>query len=104
MLVVALLAALIVGLIFLRSKEPGVSLFRRRAELAIRLVVVLLFAVLFTRPSIVTTEKEELPASVVFLCDVSESMSIRDSQGNASRYEALQNAFESASGTFALAL
>lgn len=99
-LVVALLAALIVGLIFLRSKEPGVSLFRRRAELAIRLVVVLLFAVLFTRPSIVTTEKEELPASVVFLCDVSESMSIRDAQGNASRYEALQNAFESASGPF----
>ncbi|MBQ9812184.1 MAG: VWA domain-containing protein [Thermoguttaceae bacterium] len=99
-LVAALLAALVVGLFCLRPKEPGTSTSRRRAEFVIRLTVVLLFAVLFARPSVVSEEKEELPASIAFLCDLSESMSIRDAGENASRYEALQKAFDDASGPF----
>ena len=99
-LVAALLAALVVGLFCLRPKEPGTSTSRRRAEFVIRLTVVLLFAVLFARPSVVSEEKEELPASIAFLCDLSESMSIRDAGDNASRYEVLQKAFDDASGPF----
>ncbi len=98
--VVALLAVLVVGLLCLRSREPGIPPSRRRAELAIRLIVVFLFAVLFARPSVVSVEKEELPASVAFLCDLSESMAIRDAEGNASRYEAMQKAFADANASF----
>ncbi len=98
-LVLFLLAALVVGLICLASNDPSVSKFRRRAELGLRLAFVPLFAILFVRPAQVSVEKEELPASVVFLCDLSESMDIRDVDG-ASRFEALKKTFAGADEKF----
>ena len=69
---------------------------RRRVELVLRWCVVALFAVLFARPSTIAVDKEELPASVYFVCDASESMSVRDAEGGKSRYEAMVDAFASA--------
>ena len=66
---------------------------RRRIELALRWGVVALFGVLFARPSTISVEKEELPASVFLVCDASESMSVRDAEGGKSRYEAMVEAF-----------
>ena len=69
---------------------------RRRIELALRWGVVALFGVLFARPSTISVEKEELPASVFLVCDASESMSVRDAEGGKSRYEAMVEAFAGA--------
>lgn len=92
-LVALLLAALVAGLVLFRSNDATLSRFRRRVALTLRLALVAIFAVLFARPSVVSVEKEELPASFVFLCDLSESMSIRDEAEGASRFEAMKAGF-----------
>lgn len=105
LLSVALLIAIVATLVLLsRPRRADASSARsrrgRRAELFLRLCVAALLACFFTRPTIVTTEKEELPASILFLCDASESMSIRDGASGESRYEAMQKAFEDSADTF----
>lgn len=92
-LVAVLLASLVVGLLAFRPNDATFSRFRRRVALGLRLALVAIFAVLFSRPSVVSVEKEELPASFVFLCDLSESMSIRDETDGASRFEAMKAGF-----------
>lgn len=92
-LVAVLLASLVVGLLAFRPNDATFSRFRRRVALGLRLALVAIFAVLFSRPSVVNVEKEELPASFVFLCDLSESMSIRDETDGASRFEAMKAGF-----------
>lgn len=94
--VALLLAALVVGLFVFRPNDATLSAFRRRVEFGVRLALVGVFALLFSRPSAIRIEKEELPASVVILCDVSESMSIRDENGGASRFETLRKTLENA--------
>lgn len=96
-LVLVLLAALAAGLFLFAANDKGVSRARRRFELGLRMASVLLFAILFTRPALVTTVKEELPASVAFLCDVSESMAIRDGENSESRYETMRRTLDAAS-------
>ncbi len=96
-LVLVLLAALAAGLFLFAANDKGVSRARRRFELGLRMASVLLFAILFTRPALVTTVKEELPASVAFLCDVSESMAIRDGENSESRYERMRRTLDAAS-------
>ena len=98
--VVASLLSLLAGLFWLRSKELGISAFRRRVEFSLRVLLALILAVLLTRPSVVSIEKEELPASVVFLCDVSQSMSLRDSDDERARYERLRDAFTNVDESF----
>ena len=93
--VAVLLAALVVGLVVFRPNDATLSRFRRRVALGLRLTLVAIFAVLFARPSVVSVEKEELPASFVFLCDLSESMSIRDEADGASRFDAMKAGFAS---------
>ena len=95
-LVLVLLAALAAGLFLFAANDKGVSRARRRFELGLRMASVLLFAILFTRPALVTTVKEELPASVAFLCDVSESMAIRDGENSESRYETMRRTLDAA--------
>ena len=95
-LVLVLLAALAAGLFLFATNDKGVSRARRRFELGLRMASVLLFAILFTRPALVTTVKEELPASVAFLCDVSESMAIRDGENSESRYERMRRTLDAA--------
>lgn len=96
-LVLVLLAALAAGLFLFAANDKGVARARRRFEFGLRLAAVLLFAILFTRPALVTTVKEELPASVAFLCDVSESMAIRDGENSESRYERMRRTLDAAS-------
>lgn len=96
-LVLVLLAALAAGLFLFAANDKGVSRARRRFELGLRMASVLLFAILFTRPALVTTVKEELPASVAFLCDVSESMAIRDGENSESRYERMRRTLDATS-------
>ena len=95
-LVLVLLAALAAGLFLFAANDKGVARARRRFELGLRLATALLFAILFTRPALVTTVKEELPASVAFLCDVSESMAIRDGENSESRYERMRRTLDAA--------
>ena len=95
-LVLVLLAALAAGLFLFAANDKGVSRALRRFELGLRMASVLLFAILCTRPALVTTVKEELPASVAFLCDVSESMAIRDGENSESRYETMRRTLDAA--------
>ena len=99
LLVAALLAAMVVALFVSRVKSE-LSPRRRRLERALRLGVVALFAILFARPSLVTVEEEELPATYSFLIDASQSMSLRDEEGGSSRYERLREIFQSNKDAF----
>ncbi len=103
-LVLVLLAATIACSVYLslqRSARAAKFDWKRKFELGLRLALIALLAALFARPSLVVTEKEELPASIAILVDDSESMSIRDEADEASRYEALQKLFTDASTPFA---
>ncbi|MDO5310138.1 MAG: hypothetical protein Q4G03_11705 [Planctomycetia bacterium] len=96
-LVAILLLALTLGVYMpSRRRQRGVTRAQASLDLALRLALVAVLAVLFARPAINRVEKEELPVSVMILCDVSESMSIRDQPGARTRYDALRQALEEA--------
>ena len=96
---VLLIAMLAVTLAVGRPAQRGVSRAKRIAEFALRLAMLALFAVLFTRPAMIRVEKEELPASILVLCDLSESMTIRDESDGRSRYEAMRDVLEQSKAT-----
>ncbi len=95
---VAVLLAVITGAVLaFPPRFRGTSVFRKRAETAVRLLAIPIFAVLFTRPSWVAVVVEELPATVEILCDLSESMSVEDGDSSGkSRYDAMRDAFADA--------
>lgn len=93
-------AALFVVAIVALTVAPGgaqTARWRRRVAQGIRLLALPIFAVLFSRPSVVVVETEELPATVAILCDLSESMTIEDGDASGrSRYDAMRGAFDDA--------
>ena len=95
---VAVLLAVITGAVLaFPPRFRGTSVFRKRAETAVRLLAIPIFAILFTRPSWVAVVVEELPATVEILCDLSESMSVEDGDSSGkSRYDAMRDAFADA--------
>lgn len=96
-LVAVLLVAIATVILAVPPRTRGLSVFRRRFETGLRLLTLLIFAVLFSRPSLVVVEVEELPATITFLCDLSESMTIEDGDASGkTRYEAMRAAFDGA--------
>ena len=87
-----LLILLIVGVLFFTPKNilPGTK--QRRILLGLRFLMIFFFGLLMLRPSLVLTEKHPLPATLVMLFDLSESMTVQDESQGASRYETMKNA------------
>ena len=87
-----LVVALGLTLVMLIGPEKKRLARRQRAWLfVLRGATALLLLLAMCRPTLVTTETERLPGSLVVLLDNSRSMQITDSLGNASRWDALKS-------------
>lgn len=98
--IILLLLLFFLAVIFRLPPVGGSSRFSIRILIpALRSFLIFLLGVLLLRPSIVLTVVQALPASLVFLFDSSESMSVRDEDGGMSRWESLQNRLQRSSGS-----
>lgn len=95
-LVVALVAAALLGLLLVGPGTSRVNRRRRRILAALRgaAIVAVLFAML--RPTIVYTTETPLAASIVVLLDLTRSMTVPDEVNGQTRYEAMRRALEDA--------
>ena len=89
---VATLVAIVAIVMLALSPQRSLTRGQRRIETLLRALMIACLAFFFARPALLRVEKEELPASVYFLCDASESMSIADGQDGRTRYDALRAA------------
>ena len=76
---------------FLIRKDPAFPPKRRTVLWGLRVLLLLIFALLLFRPSLLREVTVRLPASAAVLLDTSESMSITDQTGRA-RYDAVNEA------------
>lgn len=67
---------------------------RRRALLALRVATILVVLFVLLRPTLVYLTKTKQAASVVFLIDQSQSMSVPDEVGGKTRFEAVRETIE----------
>jgi uncharacterized membrane protein len=86
---VAVIAAVLIGLLWVRPKHARLGLSKWTALIGLRLVVVLLALFAMLRPTLVYTKHEPVKASLVLLMDSSRSMQVADSLGDKSRWEAM---------------
>ncbi|MDD3585856.1 MAG: hypothetical protein PHQ75_01625 [Thermoguttaceae bacterium] len=96
MFVVLVLLGLLIGLLVASHRTGQLTAGRGKVLFFLRLFVVLLLVFLMFRPAIVLTTTQKLPASLIFLIDQSESMSIEDELGDQSRFELLRKTFHDA--------
>src|SRR5580698_8090227 len=89
-LLVALAAAVLLGLLALGPGQSRVSQRRRRGLVALRLVIVLLIVLAMLRPTLVWTTISRKPATVVILADQSRSMHEADAAGAKTSWESLR--------------
>ena len=86
-LLVAVLAALMLLLLFLSPSFGQLSKSRKRWLILLRTLVALLLAVGMLRPALVTTDRQTQQSLVVVLFDASRSMDYRDGEGGKTRWE-----------------
>ena len=89
-LLVALAAAVLLGLLALGPAQSRVSQRRRRGLVAIRLVIVLLIVLAMLRPTLVWTTISRKPATLLILADQSRSMQVADAAGDKSRWDSMR--------------
>src|SRR5262245_7972866 len=95
---VVVVAAVLLGLLFIRPRHVRLSYWRWGGLIALRLVVVLLMLFAMLRPSFVYTKSDPIAASLVMLLDSSRSMQVADSLGDKPRWDAMKELLASASG------
>jgi len=91
-LLVALIALLLLALLALGPGRGRVTGRRRVALIALRAVVIVMVLLAMLRPTLVYTETKKQSATLVLLADQSRSMSVTDTIGNKSRWDALRRA------------
>ena len=82
-------------------RRQSVSPVRRRVLLGLRLLICFFFAILLFRPVAVFEQNRPLPATLLVIADTSESMSVQDQAGKASRYDEMARMLTQASDAFA---
>jgi uncharacterized membrane protein len=95
-LLVALAAAVLLGLLALGPGQSRVSRGRRRALVGVRLAIVLLIVLAMLRPTLVWTTISRKPATLLILSDQSRSMQVSDATGDKTRWESLRASLDSA--------
>ncbi len=95
-LLVALAAAVLLGLLALGPGRSRVSNGRRRALIAIRLAIVLLIVLAMLRPTLVWTTISRKPATLLVLADQSRSMQVADAAGEKTRWDSLRTSLNAA--------
>ncbi len=85
-----LVTAIAVGLLALAALRPGQALApgRRWTLVTLRVAAVLMLLFAMLRPEVVTTRVETLRAALLILIDSSKSMTVEDSLGDDSRWDA----------------
>src|SRR5690606_35934415 len=81
-------------------REDKLTPRRRRILFALRTATALLLVVAMLRPTLVTTEIQKLPGTLVLLADSSRSMTIADAHGDVTRWEALKSSLAAARREF----
>lgn len=94
---VAFIATLLVALLPLKPAHVALSWPRVWLLRLLRLCVVVLTLIAMLRPTLVYTAEKPLEASLLVLIDGSRSMSVKDSLGNLSRWDALKAMLSDAS-------
>lgn len=87
---VAVVAMLLLGLLWLGPSHAHLSWSRRGVLVFLRLLVVILAVCAMLRPTLVYIEVKPQHASFVLLVDESRSMQVEDSRGDASRWAAMK--------------
>ncbi|TWU28110.1 glutamine amidotransferase [Bythopirellula polymerisocia] len=101
MWVTAGVAALLLLALFVGPRGRSLPPRRRMTLLILRGLTALLLLVAMLRPTLVTTIVNKVPGSLLLLADSSRSMSIEDSLGNQSRWDALKESLALAEDQFA---
>jgi len=99
--VVIAIAAVLLGLLFVRPRHVRLGLGKWIALVGLRLMVVLLALFAILRPTLVYTKVEPVKASLVLLMDGSRSMQVADSLGDRARWEAMRMLLEASAGDLA---
>lgn len=94
---VALIAALLIAVLPLKPAHVTLAWWRVWLLRLLRLCVVMLTLIAMLRPTLVYTKEEPLKASLLVLIDGSRSMTVKDSLGSLSRWEALRRMLGDAS-------
>ncbi|MES1213025.1 MAG: hypothetical protein ABUL64_00425, partial [Singulisphaera sp.] len=89
-LLVALAAAVLLGLLALGPAQSRISRRRRRGLVAIRLAIVALTILAMLRPTLVWTTISRKPATLLILADQSRSMQVADAAGDKTRWDSLR--------------
>jgi len=88
--VVIFIAAVLIGLLFIRPRHVRLMKRQWATLIGMRLIVVLLMLFALLRPSLVYTKVEPVKASLVVLLDGSRSMQVADSLGDKPRWDAMK--------------
>ena len=86
-LLVAVMAAGLMGLLLISPTFGQLSKSRRRWLLGLRAILAALLAVAMLRPALVVTDRQAQQALLVVLFDTSRSMDFRDAEGGQSRWQ-----------------
>jgi uncharacterized membrane protein len=96
---VAFAAAALLGLLALGPARSRVTPNRRRALVAMRLVITLLLVLAMLRPTLVWTTITRKPATLLILADQSRSMQVADASGDKTRWESLSASMDAAASS-----
>ncbi|MCC6125878.1 MAG: hypothetical protein IT426_13000 [Pirellulales bacterium] len=100
-LVIAAAVVLVLLMFVFRAGKDRLTRKKRIGLVALRLVVIALTILAMLRPTLIYMQTKKQPATLVVLCDDSRSMSVPDSVGNKTRFEALGQAIADAAPALA---
>lgn len=96
----ACIAALLIGVLTVGPRGRKLTPKQRTILLVLRAATAFLLFLVMLRPTLVTTDTNKLPGSLLILADSSRSMTINDAIGDTSRWQALKNSLAAASDQF----
>lgn len=88
-LLVALVSAVLLGLLRLGPGQNRVTRRRRMALIGVRLLIILLLILAMLRPTLVHSTRTRKSATLVLMLDFSRSMEVADAAGNKKRFDAM---------------
>lgn len=96
-----LIAIVLAAVLSIAPRGDKLSPRRRKILFALRTATAVLLVIAMLRPTLVTTETQKLPGTLLLLADSSRSMTIADAHGDVTRWEALKSALQAARREFA---
>jgi uncharacterized membrane protein len=95
-LMVAVVALLLVGLLWVGPNREKASGIRRAVLVVLRAAVIALIVLAMLRPTLIYTQTKKQAATLIVMADRSRSMTVHDAVGDKTRWEALRTALADA--------